>query len=146
MLYAYTECCCCCCFCSALCVAILLLLRQQQQCCCFLLLLVLVCRMAKVVAGSCNLIPVFSFSSFKRNINFDCTPWQYSVAFTASICLVRTYLEVLGNYGHARSQGGRQPAGANPPLNRLLFSTSNPLLIGDSRRKKLEKKKKKIPA
>ena len=51
---------------AALCVAILLLLLQQQ-CCCFLLLFVIVCRMAKFVAGSLNLIPVFSFSSFKRD-------------------------------------------------------------------------------
>ena len=33
-------------------------------------------------------------------------------AFTASIC----QYYILGNYGHARSQGGRQPATAKPPL------------------------------
>ena len=49
---------------DALCVAMLLLL--QQQCCCLLLLFVIVCRMANFVAGSLNLIPVFSFSLFKR--------------------------------------------------------------------------------
>ena len=34
------------------------------------------------------------------------------VAFTASIC---PYY-IFGNYGHARSQGGRQPAAAKPPV------------------------------
>ena len=50
---------------AALSVAILLLLLQQQ-CCCFLLMFVIVCRMVKFVAGSLNLTPVFSSSSFKR--------------------------------------------------------------------------------
>ena len=36
---------------------------------------------------------------------------SHSVAFTASICLHC----ILGNHGHARSQGGRQPAEAEPP-------------------------------
>ena len=59
---------------AALSVAILLLLLQQQ-CCCFLLLFVIVCRMAKFVAGSLNLIPVFPFSSFNA-IYF----WWYPLA------------------------------------------------------------------
>ena len=46
---------------AALCVAMLMLLRQQ--CCCFLLLFVIVCRMTKYIAGSLNLIPVFSLIS-----------------------------------------------------------------------------------
>ena len=72
---------------AALCVDILLLLLQRQ-CCCLLLLFVVVCRMARFVAGSLHLIPVFPFSSFKRDLTFDGTPWQYyCVAFTASICL-----------------------------------------------------------
>ena len=37
--------------------------------------------------------------------------WQYSVAFTASIYVPYN----IGNYGQARSQGGRQLAAANPP-------------------------------
>ena len=37
-------------------------------------------------------------------------PWQCCVAFTASICEY-----TLGNYGHARIQGGRQPAAAKSP-------------------------------
>ena len=39
------------------------------------------------VAGSLNLIAVFSFSSFTRDLSFDGTPWQYCVTFIASICL-----------------------------------------------------------
>ena len=51
---------------AALCVPVLMLL--QQQCCCFLLLFVIVCRMAKFVAGSLILIPVFSLSSIKLDL------------------------------------------------------------------------------
>ena len=40
-------------------------------------------------------------------------PLGSAVAFTASICLLQC---TLGNYGHARSQGGRQPAAAKLPL------------------------------
>ena len=43
---------------AALCVTIM--------CCCFLMLCVILCRMAKIVAGSSNLIPVFSFP-FRSN-------------------------------------------------------------------------------
>ena len=73
---------------AALCVAILLLLLAAwQQCCCFLLLFVIVCWMAKFVAGSLNLIPVFLFLLIETRSIFDGTPWQYCVVFTASICL-----------------------------------------------------------
>ena len=61
-------------------VALLLLLKQQ--CCYFLLLFVIVCRMANFVAGSLNMIPVFSFSSIKRFM-----PLNSTVAFAASICI-----------------------------------------------------------
>ena len=67
--------------------------------------------MAKFVAGSLNLTPVFTFLFVHTRFVFYGTPWQYCVAFTASICLY-----ILGNYGHARSQDGRQPAAAKPPL------------------------------
>ena len=50
---------------ASLCDAILLLL--PQQCCCFLLLFIMY-RVAKFVAGALNLISVFSFSSFKRDL------------------------------------------------------------------------------
>ena len=49
---------------AALCVAVLMLLLLQQQCCCFLLMLllfVIVCRMAKLGAGSLNLISLIFF-------------------------------------------------------------------------------------
>ena len=65
-----------------LCVAILLL-----QVHCFLLLFVIGCRMAKIVAGSLNLIPVFSLSIQTRCM-LD-APLGSPVAITASIC-VRT--------------------------------------------------------
>ena len=84
----HTECCCAAAAAvaaAASCVANLLLLLLPQQCCCFLLLFVVVQRIVKFVAGSLNLIPVFSFSSFKRDI-FLSTPWQYRVAFMVSIC------------------------------------------------------------
>ena len=66
---------------AALCVAILLLLLQ-------LLLFVIVCRMAKLVTDSLNLIRMFSFSSFKHDLflTYD-VPLGSNVAFSASICL-----------------------------------------------------------
>ena len=54
---------------AALCVPILLLLLMQQ-CCSFLLLFVIMHRAVKFVAGPLNLIPVFSFSSFKHDLFF----------------------------------------------------------------------------
>ena len=55
---------------------LLLLLRVLVYCfcccsCCLLVLLVIVCRMAKLVAGSLNLIPEFCFES--TTIYFLCT-------------------------------------------------------------------------
>ena len=93
---------------AALCVALLPLLLQKQQCCCFLLLFVIVCLMAMFVAGTLNLIPVFSFS-IKRDFFLMC-----SLAVLSHLRLRFAY--VLGNYRHAQSQGGRQPAAAKPPL------------------------------
>ena len=67
---------------AALCVAVLLLLLQQ------LLLFVIVCRMAKIVAGVLNLIPSNVFFLFiqTRFIFNVCTPWQY-----CRICIANTY-------------------------------------------------------
>ena len=39
-------------------------------------------------------------------------PLGSTVAFTVSICLYY----ILGNYGHARSRGGRQTTATKPPL------------------------------
>ena len=94
---------------ALLCVAILLLLLQLQ-CYCILLLFVIVCRIAKFVAGSLNLIPVFSFPSFKRDIMLR-VPLGSNVSH-----LQPRFAYILGNYGHARRRGGRQPATANSPL------------------------------
>ena len=52
----------------ALCVAILLLLLMQEQRCCFLLLFVTLCWMAKFCWFIHSDPPVFSFSSFKRDL------------------------------------------------------------------------------
>ena len=80
---------------AALCDAILLLLLYQ------LLLFVILCRIAKFLAGSLNLIP--------------------SIVFFLFILQCRIYgltlPNILGNYRHARSQGGRQPTAAKPPCN-----------------------------
>ena len=69
-VFIHTECCCRCCCCS---VPVLLL----QQ----LLLFDVVCRMAKIVAGSLNLIPSSVFFPLiqTRFIFHVCTstPWQY---------------------------------------------------------------------
>ena len=94
---------------AALCVSLLLLLQQ-------LLLFVIGCRMAKIVAGSL-FIPSRVFSLFiQTRIIFNVYMYPLAVltavAFAASICLYY----ILGNFGHARSQGGRQPAAAKPPL------------------------------
>ena len=80
----------------------------QQQCCCFLLLFVIVCQMAKFVAGSLNPILVFSFSSFERDL-FLMSPLGSTVSH-----LRPRFAYILGKYG--RSQGGRQPAAAKPLL------------------------------
>ena len=111
--------------CRVLLPLLLLLLCMSVYCCCctscrLLLLFVIVCRMAIFFAGSVNLTPsvvmfLFILKTRKKITN---VPLGSVVAFTASICLYY----VLGNYGHARSQGGRQPAGA--ALFFVLFSFS----------------------
>ena len=81
---------------------------MHKECCCFLLLFVIVCRMAKFVAGSLNLMPVFSFSSSKSD-------FLLMVPLDRTVSHLRPRCSVITAYGHARSQGGRQPAAANPP-------------------------------
>lgn len=68
---------------AALFVAKLLMMLQQQQFCC-LQLLVIVCRTAKLVAGSVNLMPALSFSLFRPDLS-SMNPLQSYVAFTGSI-------------------------------------------------------------
>ena len=66
--------------------------------------------MAKFVAGSLNLISVLPFSSFKRDYFF------YVPLGSTSVSPLRPRLShILGNCGHARSQGGRQPGAAKTP-------------------------------
>ena len=82
----------CCCCCSS---------------CCLRLLFVIVCRMTKSVPGSLFLIPLFFFS-----FNYDLF-LVYPLA-VLSHSRPRFAYYILGNcnYGHGRSQGGRQPAAA----------------------------------
>ena len=61
--------------------------------------------MAFFVAGALNLTPVFPFSSFKRDLFL-----MYSLAVLSH--LRRRFAYILGNYGHALSQGGRQSTAA----------------------------------
>ena len=62
------------------------------------------------IAGSLNLIPVFSFSSCKQDL---------FVVYSSAVLLILPprFAYVLGKYGHARSHGERQPAAAKPPFN-----------------------------
>ena len=66
--------------------------------------------MAKFFAGSWNLIPVSSFSSLKCD-SVLMVPLDSTVSH-----LRHRFAYVLGNYVHARSQGGHQLAAAKPPL------------------------------
>ena len=82
----YTECCyCCCCCCSSACLL--------DSCCCYSssavasLLFVIVCRMASFSAGALNLIRVFSFSLFKRDMLLMTLSVLLCVAFTVLILL-----------------------------------------------------------
>ena len=69
----------------------------------------MVCRMAIFVARSLNLIPVLSFSSFKRDL-LSMVPLGSTVSH-----LRFRFVYTLGNYGYARSQARRQPAAEKPP-------------------------------
>ena len=71
--------------------------------------------MAKFVAGPLNLIPVIYISAFKRNL-FLMVPVGSAVSH-----LRPQFAYILGNYGHTRSQGGRQPAAAKPALYLMFF-------------------------
>ena len=108
---------------AALCVAIILLLSVlQQQYCWFLLLFVIVYWTAKFIAGSLNRITVFSFS-FKRAFNFPHFIWYpFAVLQLCRIYGLELPYYIVGNYGHARSQGGRQPATAKPSLHYGIIS------------------------
>ena len=80
-----------------------------------LLLFVVVCRMTNFAAVVHCVFPVLSFSSSKQHLLLMHVPLGSTVAFAASIYLYYVS-SILGNYGHARSQGGRQPAAVRPPF------------------------------
>ena len=95
---------------------LLMLLCVLFYCCCCgssaaasCLLFVVVRRMAKFVDGSFNLISAYSSHLNKRDIF-----WMVPLGGGTSHLRPR-FAYILGNYGQARSQGGRQPA-AKPPL------------------------------
>ena len=103
--YMYTECCCRCYCCSVCCysavaaAAVLLIPAAVRH------------RVpdGKFVAGSLNLIPVFTFSSFKRDIFYG-TPWQsYCFAFKASICLHPRQLWACAEPRRASARRGEDP-------------------------------------
>ena len=80
-----------------------------------LLLFVIVCRMANFVADSLSLIAVFSSASFTRD-------FFLIVPLGSTLSHLRPPLAyILGNYGHARSQGGCQPTAAKPPLHDTII-------------------------
>ena len=61
------------------------------------------------------------FISLRSNTKwFTYAPLGCTVAFTALICLYY----ILGNFGHAQSQGGRQSAAAKPPW--YLYRNNDP--------------------
>ena len=97
-----TESCCRSCWCSKP-----VLLLQ------LLLLFIVACQMAKIAAGSLNLIPSSVFFLFvqTRRIFNVCTLGStlITVVFTYSIWLYY----ILVNCGHARSQGGCEPNDTN---------------------------------
>ena len=68
-----------------------------------------------IESGSIQCFFLFIQTQFIFNV---CIPLGSTVAFTASICL--DY--ILGNDGHARSQGGRQPVASKPPLEPSILS------------------------
>ena len=99
--YMHTECCCCCsvcCYTAVVAAAAVMLLPAAVR--------------HRVPDGQiwCWFIesdPSVFFLFIQTLFIFDGTPWQYSVS--------SRFACILGNYGHARSQGGRQPTTARPP-------------------------------
>ena len=83
-----------------------------------LLLFVIACRMTQCVAVLFfNLIPAIFFlysNTIYVNIPLGSAVAMYSL--DSPVILYSKFMScILGNYGHARSQGGRQPAVAKPP-------------------------------
>ena len=96
-VFINTECCCCsvCCYTAAdvAAAAVRHHVRDGKNCCWF-------------IESNSSVFFLFIQTRFIFNV-----PLVSAVAFTASICL----WYILGSYGHARSQGGRQPAAGSPP-------------------------------
>ena len=108
---------------AALCVAIFLLL--QLKCCCKLA--AAVCHRVPddtiCCCGLLHLLPAFSFSSFKHDLFL-----MYHLAVLSHLRPRSSY--IFGNYGHARSQGGRQVNKAKPPCIRYeVYTLGGPAYV-----------------
>ena len=117
LFYLQTECCCRCCCCSVCCfttVAAAAAAAAGGGCCCWLLLLVAAAIRHCVPDGKtcCWLIKTDGrvlFLFIQTRVIFY-VPLGSFIEFTASICLHPR------NYGHARSQIGRQSIASKPSL------------------------------
>ena len=96
----YLRCCCSVCYCTAdVAAAVRHRWPDGKICCC----------------GSIHLIPVFSHPfQRQRTLNVR-TPWQYRRICSLDYLYQIIRITIFGCCGRARSQGGRQPAEANPP-------------------------------
>ena len=65
--------------------------------------------------SSLRLIPVFSLSPFKH-VLFSMCPLAVLSHVRPRFTYNTSFSYILGNYGHARSHGGRQPAAVKPVL------------------------------
>ena len=91
-----------------LCAAILLLLQLE-----------LLAALLFVIVRRMDLIPVFHLSSFKH--------YLFSMYPLAVLSHLRPgFAYILGNCGHARSQGGRQPRHGKDPLKCLVLRDGIP--------------------
>ena len=90
--------------------------------CCMLVVLFIVRRMTNFVAVVMHLIPVFLFS-LSNTMCFNVrTPSEYCRICSLDLPIVCIIKSLLGNYGHARSPGGCQPATARPPCMLVLYT------------------------
>ena len=105
LLLLFVSLCCCC--------------LLQRQCCCFLLLLLL-------LAANRHRVPDGKiccwFIESEPSLFFLFKDDFFLMHPLAVLLHLRPrFACILGNYRHARSQGGRQPAAARPPLYNILF-------------------------
>ena len=98
-------------------VAILLLLLLQQQRCCFLPLFVYRVPDGKICCWFIESDSSVFLLLMQRRFSF-----YVPLGSNAVMSHLRPrYAYILGNFGHARSQGGRQTAAAKPPLYQYFY-------------------------